>query len=289
MDKPAHQFCPHLGIKSDPTTSFSYPSKGHVCFHAKKTPTPELEYQRSTCLTVQHLHCPVYKSPSGARLPDDILEPGEAMKVQPKYLLWGFLIILLGLGVFLGVRYRESIITQVEGIIIPAWRQTQQSMPATLPPTATIVPSATITPQPTQTATLEPEPTPTPSSTWRPAVIALGTPIGSEIQFVIQRVNEGESLGQFANRYNTTEAAIRAVNYNMPSVLFIDLVIVIPVDITDPDGLPTLQPIQMETSGLSVESFAVQLGVDPEEMSRYNNVTPDRILGPGEWILVPRD
>lgn len=289
MDKPSQQFCPHLGIKNDPTTSFSYPSKGHVCLHAKRTPTPELEYQRSTCLTVQHLHCPVYKSPPGARLPDDILQPGERIKIQPKYIAWGLLIIMVGLGLFLGIKYRGPIITQVEGIIVPAWRQTQQALPATLPPTATILPSPTLTPQPTMTATKVPEHTPTPTATWRPAVIALGTPFGDEIKFVIQRVNEGESLGQFANRYDTTEAAIRAVNYNMPSVLYIDLIIVIPLGVTDPDGLPTLQPVQMVVGGLSVEAFARQLGVDPDEMSRYNHVTPDRILGPGEWILVPRD
>jgi hypothetical protein len=79
------------------------------------------------------------------------------------------------------------------------------------------------------------------------------------------------------------------VNYNMPSVLYIDLIIVIPLGVTDPDGLPTLQPVQMVIGGLSVEAFARQLGVDPNEMSRYNHVTPDRILEPGEWILVPRD
>ena len=117
----------------------------------------------------------------------------------------------------------------------------------------------------------------------------LDTPIGGEVKFIIHRVQEGEAIGQYTSRYNTTEAAIRAVNYNMPSVLFIDWLVVIPLGVTDASGLPAFQPIQMETGGLSVEMFARQLGVDLEKINLYNDFDPGRILQPGEWVLIPRE
>jgi hypothetical protein len=120
-------------------------------------------------------------------------------------------------------------------------------------------------------------------------VLTLGTPIGREIKLIIHRVNEGESLGQYAYRYNTTEAAIRAVNYQMPTVLFIDWILVVPIDITDTTGLPAFQPVRIEEGGFSVEAFAQQFGADAEEMSLYNNVPPDHILQAGDWVLVPRE
>jgi hypothetical protein len=289
MDKSVSQFCPHLGLKHDPTTSFSYPSKGHVCFHAERKPTPELDFQRTTCLTAQHINCPVYKSPPGVRLPENIRQPRDQIKFQAKFILWALLIIILGLGAYLSIKYRGQLLSQIEGFVVPAWQQTQQALPPTLPPTATVEWIPTETQQPTATPTSTPEPTASPTVTRGPAVLALGTPIGGDIQFIIHRVIEGESLGQYASRYNTTEAAIRAVNFDMPSVLFIDWILVIPIDITDTTGLPAFQPIQMQEGGISVEAFANQLGVDVEDISLYNNLYPDRILQSGEWILVPRE
>lgn len=117
----------------------------------------------------------------------------------------------------------------------------------------------------------------------------LGTPIGRDIIFIIHRVVEGEALGQYASRYNTTEEAIRAVNYNMPSVLFIDWLLVIPLDRTDTTGLPAFQPLQIEEGGITLEALARQLGVEAEDISLYNDIEPEHILLPGEWILVPRE
>lgn len=290
MDKNVQTFCPHLGLKSDPTTSFSFPNKGNACFHAKGRPTPELEYQRTTCLSAQFINCPVYKSPPNVRLPDNIREPKNSKIFNPKTTLWVGLLILLILGILLTLNYREQLFSQLTQLTVPAWQQTQQARPVTLPPSPTIESIPTKTQAPTASATSTMEPTPSPTSTREPLVLALGTPFsGGDLKLIIHRVIEGESLGQYASRYNTTEAAIREVNYNLPSVLFIEWVIVIPIDITDTTGLPAFQAIQMQEGGISVEAFARQLGVDVGDMSLYNNVDPDRILQPGEWILVPRE
>ena len=291
MDKNVQQFCPHLGLKSDPTTSFSFPSKGNICYHAKRRPTPELEYQRATCLTAIHINCPVFKSPPGVRLPENILQPRDNKKIKSRHILWAILIIIIVSGIFLTVKYREPLLSQINQLVLPAWQQTQQALPLVLPPSPTMefTPTNTQSASVIPTATITPEPTPSPTITRGPVVLDLGTPIGGEIQFIIHRVLDGQALGQYAARYNTTETAIRAVNYDMPSVLYIDWPLVIPIDILDPTGLPAFQPIQIEDGGFSVEAFARQLGVDVEEMSYYNHVEPNRILQPGEWILVPRE
>lgn len=291
MENNVQPFCPHLGLKSDPTTSFSFPSKGNACFHAKGRPTPELEYQRATCLSAMHINCPVYKSPSGVKLPDNIRQPKEINKLQPKSILLVGLVILLISGLWLSLNYREQLFSQINRIIVPAWQQTQQALPSEFPPSPTVefTPTHTQPVTPTATTTNTPEPTPSPTITKGPVILALGIPIGSEVQFLLHRVLEGEAIGQFATRYNTTEAAIRAVNYDLPSVLYIDWVLVIPLNIEDASELPAFQPIQMEEGGISVEAFARQLGVDIEDISYYNHVDPNRILQPGEWILVPRE
>ena len=152
-----------------------------------------------------------------------------------------------------------------------------------------VTPTETQQPTGTPAATSTPEPTALPTATWRPAVFDLGTPIGGEVKFIILRVTEGQSLGQFTARYNTTEAAIRAVNYNMPSVLLIDMILIIPLDVTDASDLPAFEAYQIQEGGISVKALATQLGVDPVDVSLYNHIDPDRILEPGEWILVPRE
>jgi hypothetical protein len=281
--------CPHLGLRNDATTSAGYPSMWNVCFHAKGKPTPELEYQQTTCLTAKHHSCPVYKSPQGVILPDNIRQPKEQFKLQKNVILLALLVFILVIGAILGFRNRELLSTQLSRIIIPAWQQTQRALPATLPPTATIEIIPTETVQPTTTPTSTPEPTPSPTMTSRPPISVLGTPIGQDIKFQIIRVNEGDALGQYATRYNTSEAAIRAVNYNMPSVLFIDLVLVIPLNTQDTSGFPAFEPIQIQEGGISIEMFAQQLQVDLEEIYFYNEFLPGRILQPREWVLIPRD
>jgi len=293
MENSALPYCPHLGLKSDPTTSFSYPSKGHVCFHAKGHPTPELEYQQTTCLTAQHLICPVYKSPPGVILPKNIRQPREHRKFQPKILLWSLLLTIFIAAIFLTLKFRQQIFSQIERVLVPAWQQTQQALPATLPPSPstelipTATPSTTSTTTPTSTNT--PEPTPSPTNTLEPVTLALETPFGKDLNLILHQVREGESLGQYASRYNTTEAAIRAVNYNMPSVLFIDRILVIPIDVTDTRNLPAFEVIQIEEGGFTAEVFANQLEVDIEAFSLYNQISPQQILRPGDWILAPRE
>jgi len=109
------------------------------------------------------------------------------------------------------------------------------------------------------------------------------------MNFIILRVDPGESLARYATRFNTTDAAIRAVNYDLPPVLPPGWILVIPMDITDISGLPAFEPLEVQTGGMTIEALAVELGVGVEDLYRYNDIQPGRIMQAGEWLLVPRE
>lgn len=281
--------CPQIGLRADKTTSAGFPSVMNACFHAKGQPIPELEFQRTTCLTENFNQCPIYNSPQGVNLPDEIRQPKQLFQLQKQHYLWALFIIFLVIIIFIGVNFRKQLTARLDQIFVPAWQQTQSSITATLPPTSTVVsiPTKTLQPQPSQTATSEP--TPSPTTYHRPPVNSLEAIIGQEIELMIIQVREGESLGQFASRYNTTTEAIKAVNYNLPPVLLVDWFLVIPVGIQDTSGLPAFEPIQLQQGGISIEAFTQQLQANIEDIYRFNNFNPGRILTPGEWVLVPRE
>lgn len=120
-------------------------------------------------------------------------------------------------------------------------------------------------------------------------VLALDTPIGGEVQFIIHRVLDGESLQYYADLYKTSTEAILAVNQDLTLPMWVGWVVVIPIDIDDPTGLPSFEAFQVRMRGLTVEALAEELLIDPTNLSTYNNVPIDYKFSPGEWILVPRE
>jgi len=150
-------------------------------------------------------------------------------------------------------------------------------------PEVRLVPSVTSSP----TATLRiKQPTWTPYLTAVIAPHALETPIGIGHKFVIHRVHAGENLIALANQYLTSVAAIQAVNYNLPSPVMVDWLLVIPVRQTDVQGLPTFEPYEIE-GYVVVEALAQQLSVDPEIFKSYNALGNSEVLSAGEWVLIP--
>jgi len=300
MFKAIHISCPHLGLKHDPSTSYFYPSCGHICHHAKGLSTPKLGYQQSTCLTPDYFHCPIYNSPVEIKMPKSMREPKVRQKRNYQAWFTILLIIVIILAVVASLIFHETLFFHFSRVLIPARQQTQRAEPISLfiiptteiTPSLTQTPTATVTLAPTSTATstpTPPQPTPSPTITGEPAVLALNTPIGQNVKFIILRVNAGEALGQFANRYNTTEDAIRGVNFKLPSVLYVDRILVIPMDVTDISGFPAFEAYQIRRESILVEALAEQLAVAPDDLYMYNDIQPGRVLTPGEWILVPRE
>lgn len=168
----------------------------------------------------------------------------------------------------------------------PTLTQSTPSLGATTP--AVLTARAIIqTSTPTQTPTLPTPPSPT--VTKEDPVLALETPIGNEIQFIIHRVKEGETLGIFADQYNTTVDAITAINHDLIVPLWAHWLVVIPLDITDVSELPTFEPYQVEVEGILLRELAEEVSASLDDMVRYNAIDADHVLHTGEWLLIPRE
>jgi len=221
--------------------------------------------------------------------------------LKPKFYLNIGLISALVIVIFLGAIFSKQWFPKINDLLIPAWQQTQHARPFSFLPTetqstskstSTAISTAAEETQPTVTPNNTPTLTNTPPDTseqsGQDAVLELDTPIGNQDKFIIHRAAVGESLGQYVSQYNTTIDAIRAVNSNLPSVLYIDQILVIPVDIVDVSNLPIFETYQVNISGLTVNQIVDQLSVATDAFRIYNNIPLNYIFNSGDWVLVPR-
>ena len=151
---------------------------------------------------------------------------------------------------------------------------------------AGIVETETITQSSETVKTKSPEVEPTKKPD---PVLALDTPIGRDQKFIIHRVIEGESLQYLADRYNTSPQAIMTVNDDIISPLWVGWIVVIPMNTTDVDGLPSFSAYQIDNEGITLERIAAQLDVSAEQLSLYNYIEEEHILHKGEWLIIPRN
>jgi len=275
--------CPHLGLKNDQVTFSSYPSGWNACHHVNPVSTPTLDFQRRFCLRANYVNCPIYQSASGQKMPRDIQLRESGISGKTKQILLLALLAVVGIVIILGFVFKDQILA----IINPEQEMTPQPTDyvSVIQKTPTELPL-------TQTPTNHP-PTPTlipPTPTTEPVILELETPIGApDLQFLIHRVSQGESLEVFADVYNTSVDAIIAVNSSILIPLWIDSLIVIPVNTLDVVSLPAFEPYQVEIMGLTPQTLAEKLSVDPDDLSRYNNVPSEYLFNAGDWILVPRE
>jgi len=143
--------------------------------------------------------------------------------------------------------------------------------------------TATNTPQPTKTMTPLP---PTASATLLPMHM-IETPIGLERQFVVHRVLEGEGFISIAATYNTSEDAIRAVNYALGDSLWADTVLVIPLGQTDVSGIPPMSGFLVSGEGMTIEALALEKNVDAALLRELNALPEGYVLHQDEWVLIP--
>jgi len=70
MVKPTRShICPHLGLKSDPSTALHFASMGNYCHHVNPSEVVKDSHQNEFCLVAEHVNCPVYHMAAGARMP----------------------------------------------------------------------------------------------------------------------------------------------------------------------------------------------------------------------------
>jgi len=277
--------CPYLGLPEDAYSVQDYPSIYNVCHHVVPTAVPKLSHQVKSCLTPGFSHCPVFSADPDQKMPLEL-----AMRFNPKVsrqLGWGG----LGLAAVIGLLVLFLLVSR-------PWKTAPISSPSPLPaPTSTNIPflfirDASATPENTAAA---PAPTPTAEPTSTPTPVATRTPhtldvvIGSQDQFIVHRVSSGESIQLYATLHKTNPNVIKSVNYNLVVPIWVDSIIVIPLNRTDPGDLPAFEPYGIADEGMTLRDIANKFGVDLDTLARYNDLLPDDILVPGEWVLIPRE
>ena len=289
--KPQNQqnkICPHLGLRDDPSTFLNYPSSWNVCHHVKPVLPPNLSHQQAVCLSASYDDCRVFKAPAGKKMPKALRDPEIAQQQFKRR--FSIIMVLIGIitTVVLGIFFYQDVLSGLTQVLSPIFQRPEPISSIELPSTITPTLTPTTEMQPTLTPTQVPA-TPTLTPTVEPPELALDTPIGGDVQYVIHRVIEGEALGQYAARYNTTEEAIRDSNLNMPPVLQINQIIVIPIDLQDVENLPAFEVYQVEEALVSVQTLAEQLSVSIDSLLFYNDLQEGHELESGDWLLVPRE
>ena len=282
--------CPHLGLKDDPRTILSYPSVWNLCQHCKPISVPKFEHQRAFCLTSDFTLCPVYKESAGSHFPREFRhlhhENVSLKKFPSKYVIGALIGLVLVIAlIFIVLR------------LIPGMQTPTNNSNPTLTAVGITSPTETVQPSPdldlTKTAEALSQPTNTPTLTPTNTIpiiphTLLDSPIGTNPRFIIHRVKSGENLDLYAQEYNTTIEAIRAVNYYLTTPIWEDWLIVIPLDTTDTANLPAFEAYMVTEKNITVEKLAQSNLVDPALLKSYNGYPDNYQLTAGEWVLIPR-
>ena len=275
--------CPYLGQVDDSDTAYIYPSQWNRCCLTKPEKQVGLEYQGEYCLTDKHPQCPIYLQGSDAVIPAEILQPSQrAMRSRHPGKMRTILISVGGIVLILMGAWFVRFKLQSGTPLFPGFIKNSPTSLQTMTQTATFI----VTPThsiPTLIPSLFPA---TPTKT--PAIGGshmLETPIAPN-GLVIHRVENGESLESIARLYWTTSDAIKAVNYNLQSPIWVDKVIVVPANRVDVSGLPSFEVFQV-TENITIENLAFQLSVSVDSLKSYNSFSTGEIVTSGEWIIIP--
>jgi hypothetical protein len=126
------------------------------------------------------------------------------------------------------------------------------------------------------------------SATATYAPLGLETPIGKNPTLLIHRVLPGENLELIATHFDTSVEAIQNINYFLPSPLWADLPLVVPLGGTQTIGLPHFEAYEVSANGIAVEQLAQSLGVDAMQLRKYNLLPERATLIAGQWLILPR-
>jgi len=282
--------CSYLGSQEDPETALWYPSLNNRCYRSQPAASIKLDYQRTRCLTTSYSECTVCQRGDGLPPTQDIGEYRRRSlnNISSRVHLW----MILGVIVIIGLLIWQSL--SVGLFRFKGWGNSPGgAKPIALTENGRLIPSIVPTlVQRTSTATMVPF---SPSPTWTVATFmptrnvfhALETPIGITTQFVIHRVQLGESLTLLSTQFGTTVGAIQQVNFNIKFPLLVDSLIIIPINQTDVSGLPSFEAYMVEKD-MPAEELAKQLSVNPSLFEVYNDIKANQVLKNGEWVLVPR-
>lgn len=280
----AQAICPFLGFNDDPATAISYPSNYNFCFHAKPVKTINLGHQAGFCLTSGYENCPIFQKKKLEPLPRRLWGENIERNTNLRWVPFAALIGVVILGVIAGLIFGIIPLSLPGGI---GAGETQTATPKPITNAATMV-EPTTTPTITINATSLPEPTETPIIPTTALPRGLETPMGDNPTLMLHRLMDGEGLNLLAQIYDTSTEAIKAVNFNLPQVLWINTVIVIPVATRDVTGVPQFSTYEVENDGTTIEELAALRQVDADLLKKYNGLPDGYVLSQGEWLLIPQ-
>ena len=288
--EPREAACPHLASFRDVATFYAYPSGANGC--GRLTPPAPLPgaHQARFCLTPHHTEC-LLNSPSwSGTFPPEVRAAAERewgrRRRHPRrpWLVWALLsIVLVGAIVAVGLTLGDSIPGSTAGSGEEAPAVATSEGAAGLPGRT---PTASPSPSPSASPTLAPSDTPAPLFTATPGP-ALETPIGLAPTYLIHAIQTGESLSSLAQAYATSPQAIQAANRLGTQPLWVGQLVVIPVGINDPTGVPGFAVVQVAEPGETLSDVAARFAADPESIRRYNALSEDPWLPAGRWLIVP--
>lgn len=157
-----NQFCPYLGLKTDPKTVLEFPSIGNHCHKAMPVAPVNAKHQEKFCLTAQYIDCPVYKRTELQRIPTRVAD-AQVIARRRRFLLT----VVLMTVIFSVSAVAVVILRQNPGLIVAPTTQAaglQEAVSAT----PSLAATDTLTPLPTLSPSPSPAQTDTPVGAFRP-------------------------------------------------------------------------------------------------------------------------
>ncbi|MDF1519289.1 MAG: hypothetical protein P1P73_02270 [Brevefilum sp.] len=93
----------------------------------------------------------------------------------------------------------------------------------------------------------------------------------------------------FADQYVTIVESISAINYRIITPLWVDWLVIIPVNMIDVSGLPAFEAYQILEDGITAKDLAEKFALSLEDFYFYNNIDLNHELHQGDWVLLPRE
>lgn len=114
---------------------------------------------------------------------------------------------------------------------------------------------------------------------------ALMGPFGPNNEYILHRVQTGESLAVLVERYRTSLEVILRANL-IEGIIQAEQVLVIVINRTDPAGIEPFQVVQLEED-TSLPDLASRVGVQVSDLSYCNGLAENEKLAAGQWIIYP--
>ena len=271
--------CPHLGLHHDADTSLAFPSKGNFCHFKSPVVSPGLSHQAEYCLAENHKHCLVFLGQEPLPHPRNKSNSGRPLTGSRNliFALTGIAILIL-----LGVGFMASgaVVNKTSSATVAAIESVIPEISTTRKPF--------ITPQPYLSATPLLEPiivAPNPSSGL--SLRRLDVEIGSKYKFVIHKVQSGENMNLYGDKYATTVEAILEINPSLKLPMRVGAIVVIPVGISDVSTLPVFEVYEVKQSGMTVEEIADEMNSSVDDIKYYNALGNEETMLAGDWLLIP--